>query len=253
MNRKFNMKNVKNNSYPLITIITVVFNSEKYLEDAIKSVINQTYPNVEYIIIDGGSTDGTLDIIRKYEDKIDCWISEKDCGIYDAINKGIKLARGDIIGILNSDDYYYPEALDIVVKYFQKGYDFVFGTINYNNEAVITGFYPEKIDYKMQVFPSHSAGFFVKKELHEKVGLYKLKYRISSDYDFIYKLIKNNYKGICSKKDELVGFFRKGGFSSENVFNNLLEEALIRFDNGENKVKVISLLFLKLIKNFSKF
>ena len=91
---------------PLVTIITVVFNGEAYLEETIQSVINQTYDNVEYIIIDGGSTDGTLDIIKKYENQIDYWISEKDHGIYDAFNKGISLAQGTLVGIQNADDYF---------------------------------------------------------------------------------------------------------------------------------------------------
>ncbi len=91
---------------PLVTIITVVFNGEKYLEQTIQSVINQNYDNVEYVIIDGGSTDGTVDIIRKYEDKIDYWVSEPDGGLYYAMNKGIQLATGELIGLINSDDIY---------------------------------------------------------------------------------------------------------------------------------------------------
>ena len=91
---------------PLISIITVVYNGEKYLEETILSVINQTYDNVEYIIIDGGSTDGTIDIIKKYNDNIDYWVSEKDRNMYDGINKGLKIASGDIVASLNSDDFY---------------------------------------------------------------------------------------------------------------------------------------------------
>ena len=92
-----------------ITIITASYNSVETIEDCIKSVLNQIYSNIEHIVIDGGSTDGTLDVIKKYKDKITKWISEPDKGIYDAMNKGIKLATGDIIGIFNSDDIYADE------------------------------------------------------------------------------------------------------------------------------------------------
>ena len=91
---------------PLISIVTVVLNDAKHLEQAIKSVLGQTYDNIEYLIIDGGSTDGTLDIIRKHEKAIDYWVSEPDSGIYDAMNKGVSLATGDLIALLNSDDWY---------------------------------------------------------------------------------------------------------------------------------------------------
>lgn len=109
-NKEFKPKdNFKNK--PLISIITAVYNDKKYLEETIMSVINQTYDNVEYIIIDGGSTDETLDIIKKYEDKIDYWVSERDAGIYDAWNKGIKISRGEWIGFLSAGDFYLPDAI----------------------------------------------------------------------------------------------------------------------------------------------
>ena len=104
---------------PKISIITVVKNNEKFIEKNILSVINQTYKNYEHIIVDGNSSDGTLKIINKYRNKISKIISEKDDGLYDAMNKGIKNATGDIISILNSDDYYYENALNIVKKYFK--------------------------------------------------------------------------------------------------------------------------------------
>ena len=100
---------------PLISIITVVFNNERYLEDTIMSVLNQSYDNVEYVIIDGGSSDGTLDIIRKYEDEIDYWVSEEDSGIYDAMNKGIDLVMGDWVNFLNSSDTIEKNAYTLVL------------------------------------------------------------------------------------------------------------------------------------------
>ena len=94
---------------PLVSIITPAFNSDKTIESTIKSVLSQSHPRIEYIIVDGGSTDGTINIIKKYEDKINVWISEQDEGIYDAMNKGIKLASGDIVGFLNADDVYFAD------------------------------------------------------------------------------------------------------------------------------------------------
>ena len=102
--------------HPLVSIITVVLNGESHLEHTINSVLCQTYENLEYIIIDGGSSDGTQDIIRKYQDKIDYWISESDDGIYDAMNKGILQAKGELIGILNSDDWYELETVELMVN-----------------------------------------------------------------------------------------------------------------------------------------
>lgn len=108
------------NHVPLISIITVVFNGEKYLEQTIKSVLGQTYTNIEYIIVDGGSTDSTLAIVRQYEDQLARWISEPDKGLYDAMNKGIRMATGDIIGMINSDDWYEPNAVQLIVDAYRK-------------------------------------------------------------------------------------------------------------------------------------
>ena len=107
-----------------LSIITVSLNNKDTIEQTIRSVLSQTYNNVEYIVIDGGSTDGTVDIIKKYEDKISYWVSESDKGIYDAMNKGIRKATGDIVGILNADDFYVDEnVLEKVVKCFEKEKD----------------------------------------------------------------------------------------------------------------------------------
>ena len=133
-----------NKSYK-ISIITVTKNSEKFLEECILSLDKQSYRNYEHIIIDGCSTDNTINIIKKYKDKITYWISEKDDGLYDAMNKGIKRCSGDIIGILNSDDIYYPQALKIVNKYFtlNKELDFLFGSVN--KYKLLQGYNPKKI------------------------------------------------------------------------------------------------------------
>jgi len=118
----------------LISIVTVVYNGEKYLEETIQNVINQTYDNVEYIIIDGGSTDGTLDIIKKYEDRVDYWASEKDSGIYDAMNKGISLFSGDYLFFLGADDFIKnTNILYEVNKELNINYNLVYGNIKYTN------------------------------------------------------------------------------------------------------------------------
>ena len=109
-----------NKQLPKISVITVVLNNKSTIEETIKSVLNQKYPNLEYIIIDGGSTDGTLDIINKYNEQIDYLKSEKDLGIYDAFNKGLKIASGDLIGFINSDDIYTENCFKILKEYYFK-------------------------------------------------------------------------------------------------------------------------------------
>jgi len=247
-------KNSEKNK-PLISIITAVYNNEKYLEESIKSLQSQKYKNFEHIILDGGSTDNTLNIIRKYEDKIDYWCSKKDHGIYDAFNNGMKLAKGDYIGFLNSDDIYTDNALELLNIYIKKdpSKDFIFGAVK-KHWGVLYGYKPYKIFWSWGFYSSHSTGFFIKRNSAKRVGLYNLKYNYSSDYDYFFRMIvKNKLKGVGTKKDELFGVFRRGGFSSKiKFFDHFLEEIRIRLDNGQNRILVLMIFIYKFLKNISK-
>ena len=238
-----------------LSIITVVLNGEKYLEETILSVLNQTYKNFEYIIIDGGSKDNSLEIIKKHESQIDYWISEKDKGIYDAFNKGIKLASGDYIGIVNSDDKYLDGAFDLLKKYIDlfPEKDFIFGSVK-KHWGLLHGYKPWKIYFSWGFYSSHSTGFFIKRSSAKKVGLYNLKYKYSSDYDFFYRMIvKEKLKGVATKKDEQFGIFRRGGYSSTIDFkDHFFEEIKIRLDNKQNKFLVLLIIMYKFFKHFSK-
>ena len=203
---------------PLISIVTVVFNGEQFLEETIQSVINQTYDNVEYIIIDGGSTDGTVDIVKKYEDRIDYWVSEKDTGIYDAMNKGISLCNGEIIGLVNADDYIYKNTLKVIVKTIERfQVDFAYADLdiidcNAKKIDTISSIGLDHIRFKaFKHMPFLHPSLFVRKEVYEELGLYSTDYKLSSDYDFSLKLENSNFIG---KKIKFVtGAFRLGGHS----------------------------------------
>ena len=210
----------KKKNFPLITIITVVYNNVTHLQKTLNSIYKQNYNNYELIVIDGGSNDGTLNIIKKNSSKINFWISEKDKGIYDAFNKGLKLAKGDYVGFVNSDDILLPNALkilkDYIIRYPEK--DFIFGSVK-KHWGVLHGYKPWKIYFSWGFYSSHSTGFFIKLTSARKVGLYKLKYKFSSDYDYFFRMIvKKKLDGIGTKKDEVFGIFRRGGYSSKISF-----------------------------------
>tara|TARA_Y100000590_G_scaffold456147_1_gene606146 strand:+ start:146 stop:901 length:756 start_codon:yes stop_codon:yes gene_type:complete len=237
----------------LITIITVVKNAETTIERCIDSVLNQNYKNIQYIIIDGNSKDKTKEIIDKYKGKISLIISENDNGIWDAMNKGIKLAKGEIIGFLNADDFYYENSLEIVNKYFNdKNIDFLFGTVE--KYKIMHGYNPSIIKWSFGFYTSHSVGFFIKTEKHKEVGLYNTKY-LSADLDFFYKMIiKKKLKGTSTKKDEILGEFSSGGFSNKvNYIDHLNDLNKIRIDNKQNKAFVYFLFFIKILKKPFKF
>ena len=210
-----------------ISIITVTKNSEKYLEENIESLSNQTFRNFEHIIIDGKSTDNTIGIIKKNSDKIDKWISEPDQGLYYAMNKGIKISTGDIIGILNSDDIYFPKALEIVNNYFSMDseLDFLFGTVQ--KHKLMHGYFPKKIKWTFGFYTTHSVGFFIKRSSQLKVGLYDTQYKFSSDYDLFYRIIvKKKMKGTSTKKNEILENLDKGGLSSQIKYLDFLKKII---------------------------
>ena len=236
-----------------VSIITVVKNNEDKIEKCINSVINQSYKDIEYIIIDGNSSDNTKSIIQKYKNQIDILLSEKDNGIWDAMNKGINLATGDIIGFLNSDDVYYPNAIQTVVDYFKnKQIDFLFGTVK--KYKLMHKYNPKIIKWSFGFYTSHSIGFFIKLEKHKEIGIYNSKF-LSADLDFFYKMIVNyKLKGVSTKKTEIIGEFGPGGFSSKvDYIDHLKDLNKIRISNNQNKYFVYFLYCVKIIKRPIKF
>lgn len=244
----------KSKNKPIFSIITVVLNGEKYLEKTIKSVISQK-ENFQYIVIDGGSTDNSVKIIKKYSKYIDYWISEKDNGLYDAFNKGLRKCKGEFVGIINSDDVYTKKAFSIIKKYIDSNpnVDFIFGSVK-KHWGILHGYKPEKIFYSWGFYSSHSSGFFIRLKSAKKVGYYNTKYKYHADYDYFFRMIvKKKFRGISTKKNEIVGIFRRGGFSSTIHYRKLFfEEMKIRYDNGQNLFLLLFIAVYKIIKNFRK-
>lgn len=183
-----------------ISVITATYNSGKTLRDTIESVLNQDYPDIEYIIIDGASKDNTMDIIQEYECRFNGrikWISEPDKGIYDAMNKGIAMATGDIVGILNSDDFYTSnDVLTTVASSFKNNsIDAVYGDIHYVNDNDLkkcVRYYSSKAfkrwQMKLGLMPAHPS-FYCRKKLYEKYGGFDLSYKVAADFECLLRLI----------------------------------------------------------------
>ena len=184
-----------------ISLITVCYNSAKTIEKTIQSVLSQTYPDIEYIVVDGLSNDGTLDIINKYQSKIAKIISEKDKGMYDALNKGISAASGDVIGIINADDRFADDTiLEQVANHFKQNTetDCVIGDIAFvdeKNPEKISRYYssakfgPSKFAWGFM--PAHPT-FYCKREYFQKLGGYKIDFEIASDYELLIRFLKVN-------------------------------------------------------------
>lgn len=213
-----------------VSIITAVLNNKELIEACMQSVLAQTYRNIEYIIIDGGSADGTLEVIKKHENKIAKWISEPDKGIYDALNKGIRLAQGEIIGFLHADDVYADDkAIEKVADIFTKyNVDSCYGDLLYvdknNPEKIIR--YWKSDPYKEGLFrkgwmPPHPT-FFVKRKIYGKYGSFNADFKIAADYELMLRFLEK-HKISAFYIPEVLIKMRIGGASNRSLRNLIIK------------------------------
>ena len=230
---------------PLISIITVVYNDAGNIEQTIQSVIGQPYQQKEYIIIDGGSTDGTVEIIKKYESHLSYWISEPDKGIYDAMNKGIDRAKGELIGIINSGDWYEENIFNTIAKnYLATGsQQVIHGLIrNFLDEEFysMVGNSIRRLRYDMIQHPT----CFIPLMLYKTYGTYDLNYKYSADYDLILRYVDQGIK-FCFIEEPIVNF-RLGGISStaqaeKEMYKVRVKHHLISGTEGFLRITLVTL------------
>lgn len=230
----------------MISIITATYNSEDTIKDTIESVLTQTYKNIEYIIIDGASTDNTITIIDSYQKRFKGklkLVSEPDKGIYDAMNKGLALAQGDIVGILNSDDYYAHEnVLDTIYKSFETNnkIDFIFGNLKIvkrkNVNKVVRKYISKNFRpwlLKFGIMPPHPT-VYIKRNIIDLIGLYNTDYKIVADYEYLIRLMLINKTRFKHINDYLLimrdGGISNSGIKSKNEISNEIKQACI--NNG---------------------
>lgn len=240
-----------------VTIITVTYNSAKFLEQSLQSVISQHYSDIEHIIIDGGSTDGTLDIIKKYQPHIARWISEKDSGMYDAINKGMRMATGDIIGTLNSDDMLASrDVVTAIVNNFTRyNAEAVYGDIVYvqqdNTQKVLRTwngdeYSREKIKYGWM--PAHPS-FYIRKKIIERCGFYETHFYTAADYEFMIRYLYFHSVNACYLP-KLIVRMRSGGMSNGSISRRLRANRRDYLAMKKNKVPFA--MFISILKPLRK-
>lgn len=238
-----------------ISIITSVYNNCETINDAIESVLSQTYPDVEYIIIDGASKDGTIDIIRQYEGQISTLLSEPDRGIYDGLNKGVERATGDVIAFLHSDDLYNdPDVITRVAEAFNStGADAVYGDLIYTPKADTSKIlrYWKSCDFtpdllKKGWMPAHPT-FFVRRELYERYGVFDTSFRIAADYDFMLRILSRGIK--THYLPNVLYKMRVGGESNKSI-RNIIQKS--REDLRALRKNEIGGVGSLIIKNLSK-
>ena len=241
---------------PLVSIITIVLNNNKTLKQTIESVLEQTYENIEYIVIDGGSTDGTLDILRKYDDKISYWQSEPDKGVSDAFNKGVAASKGDIIGLINSDDWLSVDQIEQGVNALNKtSADFVFGDIIFHNSSGIPKFrihgnpyYADKISSKMPDLCHPTV--LVRRNAYERVGLFDINYHYAMDYEWLLRLHKHGGIGLYFK--EIIAHMRLLGLSDRFYTKAYQEVRDIAVYYGQPRWLAHYLYIFRVIKGFTR-
>lgn len=228
-----------------ISIITASYNSGKTIRHTVESVLRQTYPDFEYIVVDGGSTDNSIDVVKEYQVAFKGrlkWISEKDKGIYDAMNKGIRMATGDVVGILNSDDFYTDENVlrTVADNFVNHSVDAVYGDIHFVRDADLgkcVRYYSSRLFspfwLRFGFMPAHPS-FYCKKEVYDKAGSYSLDYKIGSDYEMMVRLFKK-HKIVAKYIAKDFVTMRTGGASNTNVRSRLTlikEDVKACRDNG---------------------
>lgn len=244
-----------------ISVVTVCYNSEKYIRTAIESVLGQTYKNIEYIIIDGASKDQTMDIVNSYGDRIQVVVSEPDKGIYDAMNKGLKLASGDYVAVLNSDDFYtdYQVIEQVVRRLLEAKTDSLFADLIYveelNPEKSVR--YWKSNDFKKGSFklgwhPAHPT-FFVKKSIYEKYGYFNLSFKLASDFELMLRFLEKYHISSCYLDLPIIKM-RLGGATNKNIKNifNQNIECYKSFKINDLSVSVFY-PFLRLIPKIKQF
>jgi len=239
---------------PKVSIVTVCFNSARTIRDSIESVLRQEYPHIEYIVIDGGSTDGTVEIVRGYANRIAVFVSERDRGIYDAMNKGIRSASGDIVGMLNSDDVYADARAvgDLIAAMQAAQADSVFADV-----VFVDGTDPQRVvryydsgrwrpsRFRFGWMPAHPT-FFVKRDWYERLGLYSLDYRIAADFEMLVRLLHKAQATYVYVPRAMVRM-RTGGASTGGLKQSwLLNREIVKACRVHGIRTALPLLLLKL-------
>jgi len=244
-----------------ISIITVVWNNRETIKDSINSVLNQTYADIEYIVVDGSSSDGTIDIVQGYEDRISHFISEPDEGLYDALNKGIELASGDVIGILHSDDLFYDKFVvsDMMEKMSVKNSEIVFSDmviVDSSMKKVLRYYMASYFSpwmFKIGWMPPHPT-CFIKKSLFDEFGLYSLDYKVASDFDFLVRIFYGRDIS-WTYLDRVTVKMRQGGvsnagFSSKKIIAKEISQSLRSNNVWSLPVFQLARYFIRLLELF---
>jgi glycosyltransferase involved in cell wall biosynthesis len=245
---------------PLVSIITVCYNSAETIGTAVESVLSQNYPAIEYIVIDGGSKDSTMDVVRRYRDAIAKVVSEPDRGIYDAMNKGVSIARGEVVGLLNADDYYADcnVIADLIRVMRERGTDCVFADVEYvkreNAHRVVR--YYDSSHWNVRKFrygwiPAHPT-FFIKKCWYVNCGYYSLDYRIAADFEWLLRVL---YKGgaTYSYLGRAVVRMRVGGVSTASWRHRwILNREIVRACKQHGIRTTLLLVLLKIPRKLSE-
>jgi glycosyltransferase involved in cell wall biosynthesis len=244
-----------------ISVVTACYNNQSTIQDTIRSVLDQSYRNIEYIIIDGQSNDGTVDIIKSFGDRISKFVSEPDAGMYDAINKGLKLASGEIVGILNSDDFFYDSnvIMKIVESFNIHDIDAVYGDaifVKPLNTNKIVRYYSSKnfcaSRFRFGFMPAHPT-FYVKRKYFEEFGYYKTDYTIGADFDLLVRfLYVNHLKYKYIEMPFLI--MRMGGISNKNIVSKItLNKEIARACRENNLSTNYFLIYSKYITKIFEF